>query len=131
MSGGGFVIRDGGGALAVNRFEIEITSQGGRTTYPNGFTTDLAVAADNLAELAACGRARRKIGNRAFNLRKTKDHHRERDFGQGSRNLAALPAAMICRRSPFIPSAAWSGKPGKTPARHRAPALASSRTRAP
>ncbi len=87
-------IRDGADALAVNWFEIEIVNKAGKTTYRNSFITDLAVSADNVAELAACGRARWKIENEAFNVLKTKGYHLEHNFGHGSRNLAALLAIM-------------------------------------
>ncbi len=87
-------IRDGADALAVNWFEIEITNKAGNTTYRNSFIIDLAVTADNVAELAACGRARWKIENEAFNVLKTKGYHLEHNFGHGSRNLAALLATM-------------------------------------
>ncbi len=81
-------------ALAVNWLEIEIVNKAGKTTYRNSFVTDLAVTADNVAELAACGRARWKIENEAFQVRKTKGYHLEHNFGHGSRNLAALLATM-------------------------------------
>ena len=47
-------------ALDVNWFSIAIRNAKGKRTYYNSFVTDLAVTADNVAELAACGRARRK-----------------------------------------------------------------------
>jgi hypothetical protein len=87
-------IRDGADALAVNWLEIEITNLAGKTTYRNSFITDLAVTADTVAELAACGRARWKIENEAFNVLKTKGYHLEHNFGHGSQNLAALLATM-------------------------------------
>ena len=37
-------------------------------TYRNSFITDLPVGRDNVAELAACGRARWKIENETFNV---------------------------------------------------------------
>jgi len=48
-------------AIAVNWFCIEIRNAAGKRTYYNSFVTDLPVAAANVAELAACGRARWKI----------------------------------------------------------------------
>jgi hypothetical protein len=53
--------RDGKDAMLVNWLEIEIVDPSGKTTYRNSFVTDLAVGKDNVAELAACGRARWKI----------------------------------------------------------------------
>jgi hypothetical protein len=48
-------LRDGKDALKVNWFEIEIVNFGGEVTYRNSFITDLAIRANNVAELAACG----------------------------------------------------------------------------
>jgi len=51
-------LRDGRDALTVNWFEINIINSRGETTYRNSFVTNLAVGSENVAELAACGRAR-------------------------------------------------------------------------
>ena len=47
-------LRDGKDALRVNWFEIEIVNARGETTYRNSCVTDLPVATDPVAELAAC-----------------------------------------------------------------------------
>ena len=62
----------------------------GKVTYRNSFVTDLAVTKDNVAELAACGRARWKIENETFNVLKTKGYNIEHNFGHGKRHLAAI-----------------------------------------
>jgi len=49
-------------ALAVNWFSVEIRNHTGKRTYYNSFITDLPVTAENVAELAACGRARCRVG---------------------------------------------------------------------
>ena len=49
-------------ALAVNWFSVEIHNHSGKRNYYNSFVTDLPVTADNVAELAACGRARCRVG---------------------------------------------------------------------
>ena len=49
-------------ALPVNWFSIEIRNHTGKRTYYNSFITDLPVTADRVAELAACGRARCRVG---------------------------------------------------------------------
>jgi hypothetical protein len=54
-------LRDGEDALKVNWSMIEILDPAGKTTYRNSFITDLPVGRDNVAELAACVRARWKI----------------------------------------------------------------------
>ena len=83
-------LRDGKDALAVNWFEIEITNAEGKITYRNSFVTDLPVSAENVAELAACGRARWKIENETFNVLKTRGYNLEHSFGHGKQNLAAI-----------------------------------------
>ena len=54
---------------------------------------------DNVAEIAAAGRARWKIENEGFNVLKTKGYNLEHNFGHGIQNLADLP--VCC-------SAGWS-----------------------
>lgn len=87
-------VRDGKDAMLVNWLEIEIVDPAGKTTYRNGFVTDLAVTAANVAELAACGRARWKIENESFNTLKTKGYNLEHNFGHGQKHLAAVLATM-------------------------------------
>jgi len=50
-------------AMTVNWFEMEIVNARGEVTYRNSFVTDLPVGRNNVAELAACGRAWCKIEN--------------------------------------------------------------------
>ena len=87
-------LRDGKDALLVNWFEIEIRNAAGEVTYRNSFITDLPVGRDNVAELAACGRARWKIENETFNVLKTSGYHLEHSFGHGKQNLAALLVSL-------------------------------------
>jgi hypothetical protein len=61
-------MRDGADAMTVNWLEIEIINAKGKLTYRNSFVTGLPVDRDNVAELAACGRARWKIENESFNV---------------------------------------------------------------
>src|ERR1019366_10019052 len=68
-------------AITVNWLMIEIRNAEGEVTYRNSFITDLPVSRENVAELAACGRARWKIENEAFNTLKTKGYHLEHNFG--------------------------------------------------
>jgi hypothetical protein len=77
-------------ALAVNWFSIEILSGKGKRTYYNSFVTDLPVTASNVAELAACGRARWKIENETFNVLKTNGYNLEHNFGHGKETLASV-----------------------------------------
>ena len=90
----GVPIRDGADALIVNWLEIEIVDATGKVTYRNSYVTDLPVDANNVAELAACGRARWKIENETFNTLKTQGYNLEHNFGHGKEHLAALLATM-------------------------------------
>lgn len=87
-------LRDGKDAILVNWFEIEILNANDKVTYRNSFVTDLPVAPDNVAELAACGRARWKIENETFNVLKTKGYNIEHNFGHGKLHLAAILATL-------------------------------------
>lgn len=88
-------IKDGKDALHLNWFEIEIVNKAGKVTYRNSFVTNLAVTENNVALLAACGRARWKIENETFNTLKTNGYHLEHNFGHGKQHLASLLATMI------------------------------------
>jgi hypothetical protein len=77
-------------AIMVNWFSIEIRNAAGKRTYYNSFVTDLAVSADDVAELAACGRARWKIENETFNVLKTNGYNLEHNFGHGKQTLASI-----------------------------------------
>jgi hypothetical protein len=83
-------LRDGDDAMMVNWLELEITNAKGEVTFRNSFVTDLPVTADNVAALAAAGRARWKIENESFNVLKTKGYNLEHNFGHGQHNLAAV-----------------------------------------
>lgn len=83
-------LRDGKDAMAVNWLEIEIVDPTGTVRYRNSFITDLPVDRNNVAEMAACGRARWKIENEAFNVLKTTGYNLEHNFGHGKRNLATM-----------------------------------------
>jgi hypothetical protein len=90
----GVPLRDGKDAMLVNWLEFEIVDATGKVTYRNSFVTDLPVSKDNVAELAACGRARWKIENESFNTLKTKGYNLEHNFGHGQQHLAAVLATM-------------------------------------
>jgi hypothetical protein len=68
-------------AMTVNWLMIEISDDSGKVTYRNSFITDLEVSRENVAELAAAGRARWKIENESFNVLKTKGYNLEHNFG--------------------------------------------------
>jgi hypothetical protein len=81
-------------AITVNWFSIEIFNDKVKRTYHNSFVTDLAVSADTVAELAACGRARWKIENETFNVLKTCGYNLEHSFGHGKETLANILVAL-------------------------------------
>jgi hypothetical protein len=81
-------------AMTVNWLLIEVLNADGEVTYRNSFITDMAVNRENVAELAACGRARWKIENEGFNTLKTKGYHLEHNFGHGQQNLSAVLATL-------------------------------------
>ena len=58
------------------------------------FVTSLPVAKSNVAEIAACGRARWKIENEGFNVLKNNGYELEHNFGHGETNLAMTLAAL-------------------------------------
>jgi hypothetical protein len=87
-------MRDTKDALSVNWFSIEILNHKGKRTYHNSFATDLPVTAANVAELAACGRARWKIENETFNVLKTNGYNLEHNFGHGKETLASVLVAL-------------------------------------
>lgn len=87
-------LRGDADAMTVNWLMIEITNAAGAVTYRNSFITDLPVGRDSVVELAACGRARWKIENEAFNTLKTKGYNLEHNFGHGKQHLAAVLATL-------------------------------------
>jgi len=81
-------------AITANWLSIEISDPGGTVTYRNSFITDLDVGRENVAHLAACGRARWKIENESFNVLKTKGYNLEHNFGHGKQHLATVLATL-------------------------------------
>jgi hypothetical protein len=62
--------------------------------YRNSFITDLPVAHTNVAELAACDRARWKIENETFNVLKTSGYHLEHNFRHGKDHLSTVLVSL-------------------------------------
>jgi hypothetical protein len=100
-------LRGDANAMTVNWLMIEIRND--EVTYRNSFVTssfgnvgvpptkretDLPVNRETVAELAACGRARWKIENEAFNVMKTKGYNLEHNFGHGQQNLSSVLATL-------------------------------------
>src|ERR1019366_6075890 len=66
----GAPLRDGKDALNVNWIGVTISDAKGKVTYDGAFVTSLKVSRENVAEIAACARARWKIENESFNILK-------------------------------------------------------------
>lgn len=88
--------RDASGkdAVNVNWIGLTISDARGKITYTSAFVTSLAVTRTNVAEIAACARARWKIANETFNVLKNNGYHLEHNFGHGKRHLAMTFAAL-------------------------------------
>jgi hypothetical protein len=54
----------------------------------------MAVHRDNVAAMAAAGRARWKVENEAFNTLKTKGYNLEHNFGHGQQHLSSVLATL-------------------------------------
>jgi len=90
----GAPLREEKPALDVNWLGVTILDAKGKTVYDGAFVTSLAVTRENVAEIAACARARWKIENEGFNVLKNNGYHLEHNFGHGKQNLAMLFCAM-------------------------------------
>lgn len=87
-------IRDGKDALLVNWISLQIVNAKGRVKYSMAWVTSLPVNKDNVAQIAACGRARWKIENESFNVLKNHGYELEHNFGHGKKFLAMTLAAF-------------------------------------
>ena len=85
---------EGQGALKVNWCELWITDHTAQEIYRNAWISDFPMTQDNVAALAASGRARWKIENENNNTLKTKGYHLEHNFGHGKKHLSSLLATM-------------------------------------
>lgn len=81
-------------AILVNWLSVEIRDAKGKRTYTNSFVTDLPIAVDTVAEIAACGRARWKIENETFNVLKSNSYNLEHNFGHGKQSLASVLVSL-------------------------------------
>ena len=82
---------DGAG---VHWLGFEILDAKGRVKYSTAWVTSLPIDAKNVAEIAACGRARWKIENEGFNVLKNQGYELEHNFGHGRRFLAMTLASL-------------------------------------
>ena len=87
-------LAEGEDALQVNWCELTVTDSQGKVLYLNGWISDFKITDENVAAIAAAGRARWKIENENNNTLKTKGYHLEHNFGHGQEYLASLLATM-------------------------------------
>jgi Transposase DDE domain len=87
-------IREGKDAILVNWIGFEILDAKGKVKYSMAWVTSLPVSKANVAEIAACGRARWKIENESFNVMKNHGYELEHNFGHGQTFLAMTLAAL-------------------------------------
>ena len=90
----GVPVRDRKDAALVNWIGFEIFDRNGRVKYSIAWVTSLPVNKTNVAEIAACGRARWKIENEAFNVMKNHGYELEHNFGHGETFLAMTLATL-------------------------------------
>lgn len=88
-------LRNSDDALMVNWCELVTTDANGTVTFRNAWATSHRITDDNVAAMAAAGRARWKIENENNNTLKTKGYHFEHNFGHGKQHLSNLFATMI------------------------------------
>lgn len=87
-------LTEGEDALKVNWCELSVTDKDGTLLYRNAWITDWPITEQNVAALAASGRARWKIENENNNTLKTKGYHLEHNFGHGKKHLSSLLATL-------------------------------------
>ena len=90
----GAPLREEKPALDVSWLGLTVFDAKGKAVYDGAFVTSVALTRENVAEIAACARARWKIENEGFNVLKNNGYHLEHNFGHGKENLAMLFAAM-------------------------------------
>ena len=90
----GVPLRDGKDAALVNWIACEIFDRHGSVRYSIAWVTSLPVGKTNVADIAACGRARWKIENETFNVMKNHGYELEHNFGHGETFLAMTLAAL-------------------------------------
>ena len=90
----GVPLRDGKDAALVNWIGFEIFDRTGRVKYSTAWVTSLPVTKNNVADIAAAGRARWKIENETFNVMKNHGYELEHNFGHGETFLAMTLAAL-------------------------------------
>ena len=118
-------IRDGPGALKVNRLGAAGAPETGKQTCHGTFATDLPAGRHDIAGPAECARTRRTVENPVFPELK-KFQHLERNFGHGSRTLSGVPAmagmiALLMQSACRMVCSRWQAARRRWVARYRMP----------
>lgn len=74
--------------IEVNYIAYESSGRPGSEGYRNSWITDVPIGPDNVADIAAAGRARWKIENETFNTLKNQGYHLEHNYGHGKKYLS-------------------------------------------
>jgi len=90
----GVPLRDGKDAMLVNWIGFDIRDPKGHIKFATAWITSLPVNKYNVAEIAACGRARWKVENEGFNVMKNHGYELEHNFGHGQKFLAMTLAGL-------------------------------------
>ena len=86
--------------VRVNFLVLQILDgKGNRKTF--SWVTNLGIDKRNVAEMAACGRARWKIENETFNTLKNQGYNFEHNYGHGKKNLSNLLAVRAQTKLSF------------------------------
>jgi hypothetical protein len=81
----GVPLRDGEDAIHVSWLGVRIADDRGRTTCDGAFAARLPVTEENVAEAAACARARWKIENESFDALENNGYNLAHNFGRGKK----------------------------------------------
>ncbi len=116
-------IRDGPGAMKVNRLGAAETSETGKQTYHGTFATDITITRDNIAGPAECARTRWTVENSVF-LELKKFYHLEHNFGHGESTLSSVLAmfnliALLMQSASRMVCSRWQAARRRWVARYR------------
>jgi hypothetical protein len=87
----GAPLRDSPDALLVNYLSLELRHEKtGKIVYRNSWITNKELGAENVEQLAVCGRTRWKIENEHNNVLKNRGYNLEHNFGHGKNHAAEM-----------------------------------------
>jgi hypothetical protein len=80
--------------LKVNFIDYWEKAANGKT-YQYACVTDIALTADNVADVVRAGRTRWKVENETFNTLKNQGYNLEHNYGHGKKNLSSILAGLM------------------------------------